>query len=63
MSAPLIDAFHEHLEVCPQCADHPFDLCPMGQQLLGAASKSLMKRLSVQLGDKIRKKLAREEER
>jgi hypothetical protein len=24
------EPFHAHLEVCAQCRDHPFDLCPTG---------------------------------
>lgn len=26
--------FHEHLDVCKQCRDHPFGLCPVGQEAL-----------------------------
>ena len=29
-----IDRFHEHLDVCPQCKKHPFDLCHTGEVLL-----------------------------
>jgi hypothetical protein len=28
--------FHDHLEVCEQCREHPFDLCPRGHILLMA---------------------------
>ena len=28
------DNFHAHLDVCPQCEQHPFDLCPIGHKLL-----------------------------
>jgi hypothetical protein len=36
---PATDAFHAHLDICKQCADHPFDLCTVGSDLLYAASK------------------------
>jgi len=26
--------FHEHLDKCRQCRDHPFDLCPAGTVIL-----------------------------
>ncbi len=29
--------FHEHLDSCRQCADHPFDLCVVGATLLRIA--------------------------
>ena len=29
--------FHEHLELCPQCKDNPFNLCKFGMDLLTAA--------------------------
>ncbi len=32
------DAFHEHLDKCPQCANHPFELCSEGAALLRLAS-------------------------
>jgi hypothetical protein len=35
MTAPC--DFHNHLDECPQCRDHPFDLCPVGEQLLQAS--------------------------
>ena len=28
------DAFHAHLDACPRCAHHPFDLCLTGAALL-----------------------------
>jgi hypothetical protein len=24
------NAFHDHLDVCQQCREHPFELCPKG---------------------------------
>lgn len=27
--------FHDHLDLCPHCASHPFDLCDVGVRLLG----------------------------
>lgn len=26
--------FHAHLDVCKQCAEQPFNLCPIGHKLL-----------------------------
>lgn len=26
--------FHEHLDICEQCEQHPFNLCPIGAELL-----------------------------
>jgi hypothetical protein len=28
------DGFHAHLDVCGQCRDNPFALCPIGYELL-----------------------------
>lgn len=33
-----IKEFHKHLDVCRQCANHPFDLCPTGAKLLKEAA-------------------------
>lgn len=33
-----INQFHEHLDVCKQCENHPFDLCPIGANLLKSAA-------------------------
>ena len=35
-----IEKFHAHLDVCKQCRDHPFDLCPVGAPLLMAAGNA-----------------------
>lgn len=34
----LIDEFHEHLDRCDQCRNHPFDLCKEGESLLKKAA-------------------------
>lgn len=34
-----VDEFHAHLDVCQQCRDNPFDLCPIGATLLKAAAE------------------------
>ncbi len=31
------DIFHNHLNICQQCRNNPFDLCPVGAKLLGQA--------------------------
>lgn len=37
------DEYHEHLEICRQCAERPFDLCMVGQMLLiGVAADAMM---------------------
>lgn len=28
------EAFHAHLDACPQCRNHPFDLCRIGEGLM-----------------------------
>lgn len=33
-----IDKFHAHLDVCSQCCNHPFALCPTGARLLREAA-------------------------
>ncbi len=33
-----IDRFHAHLDVCSQCRNHPFGLCPTGARLLKEAA-------------------------
>ena len=33
-----IDKFHAHLDVCSQCRNHPFYLCPTGAKLLKDAA-------------------------
>jgi len=33
-------AFHAHLDVCPQCEQHPFDLCSTGARLLKQAAET-----------------------
>jgi len=29
-----VERFHDHLDACPQCRDHPFALCLVGHELL-----------------------------
>lgn len=33
-----IDKFHAHLDICSQCENHPFALCPIGAKLLKEAA-------------------------
>ncbi|GAJ05584.1 unnamed protein product, partial [marine sediment metagenome] len=33
-----IDKFHAHLDICSQCRNHPFGLCPAGAKLLEEAA-------------------------
>ncbi len=37
MSSRRRDAFHKHLDDCRQCANHPFELCSVGAELLELA--------------------------
>jgi hypothetical protein len=34
------DDFHAHLDVCQQCEGHPFELCPIGRELLTAVGEA-----------------------
>lgn len=40
--------FHDHLDVCRQCRERPFDLCPAGEKLfleaISGEAKPLYKR-------------------
>lgn len=35
-----IEEFHAHLESCCQCANEPFNLCPIGAKILSGAAES-----------------------
>ena len=37
-SADKADLFCAHLDVCEQCRNHPFNLCPIGAVLLKSAA-------------------------
>ena len=37
----LIDRFHQHLDRCEQCREHPTNLCPLGQIILNAAMSTI----------------------
>ena len=34
-------AYHEHLKICPQCEQHPFNPCEEGARLLRLAAQEL----------------------
>jgi hypothetical protein len=34
MSDRVKNEFHDHLDVCPHCQEHVFDLCPIGSMAL-----------------------------
>jgi hypothetical protein len=38
MSSRTRADFHAHLDVCQQCANHPFELCKAGAELLELAA-------------------------
>lgn len=38
MQSQIVDMFNLHLDTCPQCRDHPFDLCPEGALTLGMSA-------------------------
>ena len=38
---PPPNIFHDHLDVCKQCHDHPMELCPVGTQVLRLAVESI----------------------
>ena len=35
------DVFHDHLDVCEQCEQHPFSLCTVGDRLLRQVAKDV----------------------
>ena len=35
------NVFHDHLDVCKQCREHPFALCPVGADALEQATQDL----------------------
>lgn len=37
----MSDPFHDHLDACKQCADHPFGLCAEGSKLLESVATGL----------------------
>lgn len=39
----MSDLFHEHLDICQQCRDHPFDLCSAGATALALAAMDIHK--------------------
>ena len=39
-STATVRLFHEHLDLCQQCRDYPFDLCAAGKVCLELAAKS-----------------------
>ena len=39
-AATPADDFHAHLDVCKRCADEPFNLCPVGANLLQRAAEA-----------------------
>jgi hypothetical protein len=34
-----INEFHDHLDMCEQCANHPFDLCKIGFDLIAKQAR------------------------
>lgn len=40
------DRFHEHLDGCRQCQEHPFSLCSTGVDLLRAAAVAVDQQLA-----------------
>lgn len=38
------EPYHAHLEVCEQCANHPFALCPTGDRTIHEQAGVLLRR-------------------
>ncbi len=38
----MIDAFHNHLDVCARCREQPFNLCSVGAPLLKKAGDAIL---------------------
>ncbi len=43
----MTNVFHKHLDVCVQCAEHPWGLCKDGARLLEEAAKKAMDEMAV----------------
>jgi hypothetical protein len=41
-SLTQFDKFHNHLDRCAQCHDHPFDPCRLGMKLIESAARELI---------------------
>lgn len=41
----VADPFHDHLDICRQCRENPFRLCPTGARLLKQAGEAALKAL------------------
>ncbi len=37
-----MNKFHEHLDICEQCRDNPFNLCPSGEIILVQTVNKIM---------------------
>lgn len=37
--------YHEHLDKCRQCHDHPFEPCPEGERLLARVAQDVDRRM------------------
>jgi hypothetical protein len=37
----MINKFHDHLDICKQCREHPFDLCPVGVAAMRNAAAAI----------------------
>lgn len=51
--------FHQHLDVCTQCANNPWGLCPEGEEALKQAVENSGSRIEVVLGLEPTEPLAR----
>jgi hypothetical protein len=47
------NVFHQHLDVCSQCAEHPFNLCQEGARLLEVAGTKAAEELRASVGTEL----------
>lgn len=65
-----IKKFHAHLDVCAQCRNHCFDLCPVGAYLLkyaatrhGLTLQELRERIVAMKDEEVKQAIIREAQR
>lgn len=51
----LAGVFHQHLDACAQCRQHPFTLCPVGAKLFAKLNGPLIKEMQAIPARKIKR--------
>jgi hypothetical protein len=50
----MIDKFHCHLDMCTQCEQHPFDLCPIGAALIKKAGSEAIEEMAIPIKEELK---------